>query len=417
MSKERKEYEELAFLLCEEYLRKQSAALLANLNKRNMDALDVSKSKILEDVRTELSKYQDENGKELTEEEKTMVIHMVKKELWGYGMIDDLIHDIEISDIKLYGENKIRIKRIGKRGDSEIIFASEREYQKFVTKILERNKVNLGTANAIQTFTDRSQPDFILRITIISGLLVDSGLPIVAIRKIPKNKYDLIMLQTAGMFGETKEKSKKENRVSHHSIFAEDDPLSALIEKMICSKGILFTGKGASGKTTLMNAMIGEIPFDESVMICQENAELFDMQHPDLFGAHVLTNTGDSKISYNLGDLTRAALLMDLDRVIVGEVKEGSEASGLSKASMTGHKCWTSVHGESCEMAVDKMADYICQATGYSTKDSLKQLLGFEYVVHLKDFHIDEVVRISGWDKENEALKYEQVYPFERECI
>lgn len=67
-----------------------------------------------------------------------------------------------------------------------------------------------------------------------------------------------------------------------------------------------------------------------------------------------MVNGGDSKVSYNLGDLTRVALLVDLDRVIVGEVKEGSEAAGLSKASMTGHKCWTSVHGANCEMAVER---------------------------------------------------------------
>ena len=78
---------------------------------------------------------------------------------------------------------------------------------------------------------------------------------------------------------------------------------------------------------------------------------------------------------------------------------------------MTGHKCWTSVHGESCEMAVDKMADYISQATGYSTRDSLKQLQGFEYVIHLRDFKVDEIVRIAGWDKDKEQLIYEQVYP------
>ena len=77
---------------------------------------------------------------------------------------------------------------------------------------------------------------------------------------------------------------------------------------------------------------------------------------------------------------------------------------------MTGHKCWTSVHGESCQMAVDKMADYISQATGYSTRDSLKQLLGFEYVVHLKDFKVDEVIRISGWNSDEECLIYENVY-------
>jgi len=347
-------------------------------------------------------------------EEKDLVIELIRKELWGYGIIDDLIHDKGISDIKLYGPDGVRDKRTGKREDARITFPDDGAYKTFVTKLLERNKVNLGTANAIQTFTDISQDDFILRITIISGLLVDGGKPVVAIRKIPKDKYTLGTLENAGMFkhkSKAAERSADRNRVKTY-FSADNSDFNLLMNQMITSKGILFTGKGASGKTTLMNAMIAEIPYDESVMICQENAELFDLSHPDLFSCHVMTNQGDSKISYELGDLTRAALLVDLDRVIVGEVKEGSEAAGLSKASMTGHKCWTSVHGESCEMAVDKMADYISQATGYSTRDSLKQLQGFEYVVHLRNFRVDEIIRIAGWDKEKEALIFETVYPF-----
>ena len=63
-------------------------------------------------------------------------------------------------------------------------------------------------------------------------------------------------------------------------------------------------------------------------------------------------------------------------------------------------------------MAVDKMADYISQATGYSTRDALKQLQGFEYVVHLRNFRIDEIIRIDGWDKEKETLVFSSVYPF-----
>ena len=270
---------------------------------------------------------------------------------------------------------------------------------RFITKILERNKVNLGTANAIQTFTDSDQSDFILRITVLSAIVADSKMTLMAIRKIPKEKYTLLDLKKAGMFGDT----------------MPDELIGILKDAALYGKGMLFTGKGASGKTTLMNALISEIPHDESVMICQENAELFDLKHPNLFAAHVITNNGDSKISYDLGDLTRAALLVDLDRVIVGEVKEGSEAAGLSKASMTGHKCWTSVHGENCEMAVDKMADYISQATGYSTRDSLKQLQGFEYVVHLRNYQVDEIIRITGWDAKSERLILEQVYPKTKE--
>lgn len=414
MNRENTGYMELAKTLEAEFHKKQEVKLLANLNKKNVDGLRVTKAKILSDIREQLSLYQNEKGDPLTEEEKDYVTELVRKELWGYGMIDDLIHDKEISDIKLYGPERIRVKRTGMREGSMVRFSDEKAYRVFVTKLLERNKINLGTANAIQTFTDASQEDFILRITIISGLLVDGGIPVIAIRKIPKDKYTLAALEEAGMFPYRAGKRRiKINRKVDKQYFSEENrDFDELMSQMILSKGILFTGKGASGKTTLMNAMIAEIPENESVMICQENAELFDLMHPDLFSCHVLTNQGDSKISYELGDLTRAALLVDLDRVIVGEVKEGAEAAGLSKASMTGHKCWTSVHGENCEMAVDKMADYISQATGYSTKDSLKQLQGFEYVVHLRSFHVDEIIRIAGWDREREALIFEHVFPF-----
>lgn len=411
MDLKNKAYLQLANLLVEEFYKKQSAGLLSNLNKRNVDELSVSREKILKDIREQLGEYQSEGGAAITEEEKDMVMELIDRELWGYGIIDPFIHEADISDIKIYGAKRVMGKEVGQRIPLPVEFDSEKVYLKFVSKLLERNKINLGTANAIQTFTDTSLDDFILRITVISALLTDSGLPVIAVRKIPKDKYDLMNLTHKGMFQKGSREKKVKEKDRQARVFEQINPqLGPLIMKMIHSKGILFTGKGASGKTTLMNAMIAEIPHDESVMICQENAELFDLNHPDLFGCHVLTNTGDSKISYELGDLTRAALLVDLDRVIVGEVKNGSEAAGLSKASMTGHKCWTSVHGESCQMAVDKMADYISQATGYSTRDALKQLLGFEYVVHLKNFRVDEVVRIAGWNTEEECLIYETVY-------
>lgn len=419
----KKSYERLAHLLVEDYYQNKDAALLSSLTKRNYEGIGSSREKINREIYQKIGEYQNEDGSDLSEEQKEIVMDYVRKEMWGYGIIDDLIHEKDVSDIKTYDYKNIRIKRLGKRYDAGVTFADPESYQDFIIRLLERNKINLGTANAIQTFTDATQDDFVLRITAISGLLTDSGLVCVAIRKIAKDKYDLKKLEESGMF-DTKKRSfdvkaatdllashgKKEIR---RFLSKDKEELDVLMQKMVVSKGILFTGKGASGKTTLMNALIAKIPHDESVMICQENSELFDNEHPDMLSTHVLMNGGDSKISYSLGDLTRAALLVDLDRIIVGEVKEGSEAAGLSKASMTGHKCWTSVHGESCEMAIDKMADYISQATGYSTRDALKQLCGFEYVVHLRNFQIDEIVRIDGWDKEIDEMKLKEVYRLE----
>ena len=409
-----KEYAALAEHLVEDFYKRQSAGLLNNLSKRNYEELSISREKIKADLREQLSEYVDEDGREISEEAKDIVLEMVRKEMWGYGIIDDLIHDPDVSDIKIYTAEQVTCKKKGQRHQTGIKFSDNNAYRVFINRLLERNKINLGTANAIQTFTDSTQEDFILRITAISGLLTDTGLPCVAFRKIPKDKYLLGDLEKAGMFNhlspvrsETKAEKEEKKFLSD-----ENKSFNTILSKMVNSKGILFTGKGASGKTTLMNALLAEIPHDESIMICQENAELFDNDHPDLLAAHVMVNGGDSKVSYTLGDLTRAALLVDLDRVIVGEVKEGSEAAGLSKASMTGHKAWTSVHGESCELAVEKMADYISQATGYGTKEALKQLCGFEYVVHLRNFRVDEIKRIDGWDKKTDSIILSPVYPF-----
>lgn len=171
------ELKKLAKLLLDEFYSRQSEGLLANLSKKNLEELSISKGKIISNLYDELGSYEDSEGKEIEEEEKWYVLELIRRELWGYGIIDSLIHNLDISDIKTYSAKKIRAKKKGKRMDAEVEFENEETYRSFVTRLLERNKINLGTANAIQTFTDEGQDDFILRITAISGLLTDTGLP------------------------------------------------------------------------------------------------------------------------------------------------------------------------------------------------------------------------------------------------
>lgn len=386
-------------------------SLHQDIKDRNTEKIKNSKETVLNKIRERLTKPL-LSGYTLTKEQANRVIELVKSLAWGYGILDPLIADDSISDIKIYSANDIRIKRNGQREAANVAFDSEEDCRNFITRILERNGINLGASNANQTFTDSSQKQAILRISVISELLCDSKKPCMAIRKIEKQKLGLNELSARGMFGETPREDKDETLKQIASSFVIDNPvLSDLIPKFVMSKGLLFTGKGASGKTTFMNALLDLIPQDESIMICQENSELFVKNHPDCLCTHVDVNGGDSKISYTLGDLTRMGLLIDLDRIIVGEVKQADEAAGLSKASLTGHKCWTSVHGENCDMAIDKMADYISQANrNYSFADCLSMLQGFEYVIHLRKFQIDEVVHITGWDRKNETLIKETVY-------
>ena len=224
MDLKNKAYLQLANLLVEEFYKKQSAGLLSNLNKRNVDELSVSREKILKDIREQLGEYQSEGGAAITEEEKDMVMELIDRELWGYGIIDPFIHEANISDIKIYGAKRVMGKEVGQRIPLPVEFDSEKVYLKFVSKLLERNKINLGTANAIQTFTDTSLDDFILRITVISALLTDSGLPVIAVRKIPKDKYDLMNLTHKGMFQKGSREKKVKEKDRQARVFEQMNP-------------------------------------------------------------------------------------------------------------------------------------------------------------------------------------------------
>lgn len=57
MSQVDRDYLQLAGKLVEEFYKKQSAGLLSNLNKRNVDELTVSREKIVKDIREQLSEY------------------------------------------------------------------------------------------------------------------------------------------------------------------------------------------------------------------------------------------------------------------------------------------------------------------------------------------------------------------------
>jgi len=190
----------MALILEENLYKNQGSAILEDLNKKNVANLSTSKEKIREILKVELDNYCNQDGSEISKADKEEILEVVDKNLWGYGVINDLIKDKNISDIKIYDYNQIRIKRQGKRMDSKIHFYDERSFKRFTTRLLERNHINLGTANAVQTFTDNDQLGFILRITVISSFLTDNGRPCIAIRKIPKDKYSLDALERLGMF-------------------------------------------------------------------------------------------------------------------------------------------------------------------------------------------------------------------------
>lgn len=308
--------------------------------------------------------------------------------IWSYDILDELIADDDISDIKVYGYNRIRIKKLGKRMGSDLSFRSEKHYAKFIEHVALKNKVSISDQNAAQNFVDKeSCKEAILRFNITTGFINSSGVPVLHIRKVPKTKLTRQRLIELGFF---------------------DEKIADYLEQRIESgEGFLFCGKGASGKTTCMNYLIDLIPEYYSGLVIQENEELFS-NHPDIAFEHTITNRGEGKIEYTLQDLARNGLLTDIDFFIIGEIK-GGEALYLLNAVYTGARGWASVHGASATEAMKKLVDYIKYNSDYTQEEALQMLLHLNTVVFMENFKVKEITEVVGYDAEKGDLIYNKV--------
>ena len=163
----------------------------------------------------------------------------------------------------------------------------------------------MGKVNAIQTFTDKkSSPDFIYRFNISTDTVNSTEEPYLHIRKIPKEKKSISDLIDLRMM--------------------DRKMVEYLNLRRRCGY-VIICGKNGAGKTHLLNALLDEIPAEESVLVVQENEELFSNVHPDMMFQHIAVQRGDKKINYELQDLVINGLLTDIDHIVIGEIK-GEEA-------------------------------------------------------------------------------------------
>ena len=122
---------------------------------------------------------------------------------------------------------------------------------------------------------------------------------------------------------------------------------------------ILVCGGASTGKTTMLNALIGEIPQEERLVLIEDTPEL-RLTHANAVGLVAARGTmGEAEVTSE--DLLVASLRMRPDRIILGEVR-GSEAMTFLRAANTGHPgSLCTIHADTPERAIDQMALLVLQ--------------------------------------------------------
>ena len=304
--------------------------------------------------------------------------------VFGFHVLTGLIDEEEISDIKVLAWDNVRIKRLGKRMGTGISFWSPEDFRGAVEMIAVKNGINLGSANAIQSFTDKKSSEKArLRFNISTETVNDTGEPYMHIRKIPTTKSTIVDLIQKEMMPE---------KVAEYLIRKHGDGY------------MLICGNNGCGKTSLVNALLDEIPQEESVLVIQENEELFSDVHKDMMFQHI-----DKKNHYGLKELVINAQMLDIDHIVIGEIK-GVEALYFITASLTGCTGMATIHSVNAMMALDKMADYCKWGCDYSRNELFKLLSCVRTIVFMDDFKILEIVTNNGWDEQAGCNRLEVVY-------
>lgn len=297
--------------------------------------------------------------------------------LFGYSILTPLIEDAQISDIDIYGWDRILIKKDGKRSLSDIRFASPTDFEAFIQQVTTRNKISASTRNSIARFTDVATSNrFTLRFTLITKFLTSPWAPALAIRKTPIDFPDTAELINRGMLTR-----------------AEADTILDLWRQ----GSLIVCGAMSAGKTSLLNALKEELPHDKTVGIFQQSLELRPKSHPMMLCCHTFeTDGGESDVNYGLKELTIGGLTMDLDYIIIGEVK-GGEARYIINSSYTGTPCGLTIHSGSAETAPYKLVDYaLTDHSEYTRSEFVSMLEGFKAVVFLKDYKVTQIREIVG---------------------
>ncbi|MEY3915902.1 MAG: P-type transfer ATPase VirB11 [Pseudomonadota bacterium] len=180
---------------------------------------------------------------------------------------------------------------------------------------------------------------------------------------------------------------------------ADDGPiLAALLQKqdylgffraaVAARKTILISGGTSSGKTTLLNALLKEIPQHERVISIEDTPEIRLSSDNALGLVAVAGDQGEAQVTVD--DLMRASLRMRPDRLIVGELRGGETVTFL-RAINTGHPgSITTVHANSPQGAFEQIA-FMCMQAGLG----LGRLETMEYARSMIDVVI-QLDRHSG---------------------
>ncbi|MBC8117688.1 MAG: CpaF family protein [Candidatus Saccharimonas sp.] len=309
--------------------------LKTRLHRQMVDAIDLSKAGQLpeRDLRSQLRSLAThlcgQQSVNLPPDDREAMVREIMDEIYGFGPIEPLMNDPEVSDVLINGPDSVFIERNGLLEQTDIRFASNEHLIHFIQRLVGRAGRRI---DEVSPMVDAKLPDGSRLNAVIPPLALRG--PTVSIRRF------------------------KSKGISFEEMVRTGTLTPEMADFMVaCVRGrlnLIVSGGTGAGKTTMLNNIGRFIPESERVVTIEQTAEL-QMVQRDVVALETRPPNVEGRGEITQRDLLKNSLRMRPDRIIVGEAR-GGEVLDMLQAMNTGHDgSMSTVHANDTRDALDRM--------------------------------------------------------------
>ena len=367
---------------------------------RNYSAAIIDKSKT-EELKAYIGKYLYDTNYSVVGFDTKELVERLFEEMAEYSILTKHLADPDIEEININGWDDVALTHLdGRIEKAKEHFFSPTHAIDIVKKLLQHSGMIIDNAAPI---AQGHLPNN-TRVTALKEPIVDADRGIaVSIRMLHPQRVD------------------RESLLQTESI--TDEMLYFLEVCLRYGVSFVVAGRTSSGKTTLLNSLLGSIPDGKRIYTIESGARELSLIKRDENGkvvnnvVHTLSRPSD-KEAYDISqeDLVMAALRFDPDIICVGEMRD-AEAHSAVEASSTDHTVVTTVHGGGGRYAHRRIAFLSQRRFPIDMKISMQQAaLAFPVVVfaHKLEDNSRKVMDISECVVHDDGeLEYRTLYRYQ----
>lgn len=289
----------------------------------------------------------------------------LQKEFSGLGMFVEPLLDPTVTDVVLNPDGGMWVDRGAGMQPNPCEKLSMEERRELAVRLATRCGSRLDSsmpfADGVLAHLPEDIPATAIRVHCALNPPANDG-PSISLRVLSAGLGNLQVLQATGML---------------------PGDVPAILRRLVAERrNVLISGGTGAGKTSLLTAMLAEVPHDQRLLVLEDTPEII-AQHPHVVGLTTRRANAEGQGDIPMSSLVKQSLRMRPDRIVVGEIR-GAEIADLLVALNTGHEGSAGTIHANSPHAVPGRLEALGAMAGMSERSLVRQALdGIDALVHV----------------------------------